>query len=55
MDFRPLQHVVDLEGANGSVTINEPSSRRRKGAIIRAMQTYIPEAKQDLLGNLAEW
>jgi len=29
-DFRSLQRVLDLEGTDHALTINEPGSRRRK-------------------------
>mgnify|MGYP006294551213 CR=1 FL=1 len=55
MDFRSLQRVLDLTGADRSITINEPSSRRRKQEIIRALKENIPEKKRYLIENLDAW
>jgi len=56
VDFRSLQKVVDLEGAEHSVTINEPGSRRRKTEILDALRQYVPEAKKSLFDVLdMEW
>ena len=57
IDFRSLQRVLELEGAEVSVTINEPGSRARKQKIRAALREYIPEAKRNLLDALEqeEW
>jgi hypothetical protein len=55
VDFRSLQKVVDLEGGEYSVTINEPGSRKRKVEILGALRQYAPEDKMDLINVLGEW
>ena len=51
VDFRRLQKVLDLEGAKGTlITINEPSSRRRKRRLIDALRQHAPER----IGSLVE-
>jgi len=55
VDFRSLQKVVDLEGAEFSVTINEPGSRKRKKEILDALRLYAPEDKMNLIEVLEEW
>ena len=48
IDFRTLQKVLELEGKEHSITINEPGSRKRKGEILDAMRRYTPESKKSL-------
>lgn len=55
VDFRSLQKVVDLEGGEHSVTINEPGSRKRKREILDALRLYAPEDKLDLIKELETW
>jgi len=55
VDFRSLQKVVDLEGGDYSVTINEPGSRKRKREILAALRSYAPEDKMHLIEALEEW
>jgi hypothetical protein len=56
VDFRNLQKVVDLEGSEHSVTINEPGSRKRKMEILDALRQHVPEAKKSLFNVLeVEW
>lgn len=52
VDFRKLQTVLDLEGEEHSVTINEPSSRKRKRQIVDAMRRFVPEEKKDLIRDI---
>jgi hypothetical protein len=47
--------VVDLEGGDYSVTINEPGSRKRKREILAALRSYAPEDKMHLIEALEEW
>ena len=54
VDFRSLQKVLKLEGAEVSVTINEPGSRARKQQIWAALREHLPEAKRNLLDAQAE-
>jgi hypothetical protein len=55
VDFRSLQKVVDLEGGEHSVTINEPGSRKRKKEILDALRLNAPEKKMHLIEELEEW
>jgi len=55
VDFRSLQKVVDLEGGENSVTINEPGSRKRKKEIVDALRLHSPEDKMHLIEELEEW
>ncbi len=56
VDFRSLQKVLDLEGAEHSVTINEPGSRARKLRILNALREHVPEAKKNLIRGIeGEW
>ena len=55
VDFRSLQKVVDLEGGEHSVTINEPGSRKRKKEILDALRRHAPEDKMHLVEELEEW
>jgi len=55
VDFRSLQKVVDLEGGDYSVTINEPGSRKRKRKILDALRLHAPVDKMDLIKELEEW
>jgi len=56
VDFRGLQKVLELEGADCSVTINEPSSRERKGRILNALILHAPEDKKALIERIEmEW
>jgi len=55
VDFRSLQKVVDLEGGEHSVTINEPGSRKRKREILDALRSFAPEDKMELIEALEEW
>ena len=52
VDFRKLQSVVDLEGDDIVITINEPGSRRRKAEILGALIRFAPENKQPLIRSL---
>ncbi len=55
-DSRNLQQVLDLEGAEHSVTINEPGSRKRKSKIMAALREHAPQAKKDLISSLeGQW
>ena len=54
-DFRSLQRVVDLEGDGWSLTINEPSSRARKQAIVEALRTHVPGSQRAQLEGLDGW
>jgi len=55
VDFRSLQKVVDLEGGEHSVTINEPGSRKRKKEILDALRLHAPKDKLDLIKVLEAW
>jgi hypothetical protein len=55
VDFRQLQQVVDLEGADRSITINEPTSRQRKLAILQALREHAPAPKRGILEALVGW
>ena len=55
VDFRKLQTVLDLEGAECALTINEPGSRSRKARIVDALREHAPEEKRDLLADLEGW
>ncbi len=56
VDFRSLQKVVELEGGEHSITINEPGSRKRKAEILKALRRHVPEAKRTLISSLdLEW
>jgi len=52
VDFRKLQTVLDLEGEGHTVTINEPSSRKRKRQVIDALRRFVPEEKNDLVRDI---
>jgi hypothetical protein len=52
VDFRKLQTVLDLEGAETSITINEPSSRKRKRQIMDALRRFAPEEKKELIRDI---
>jgi hypothetical protein len=56
VDFRKLQRVLDLEGAEVSLTINEPGSRQRKREILNTLLLYVPEGKKNLIKDVeVEW
>ncbi len=55
MDFRGLQKVLDLEGLEETITINEPGSRKLKNAIIDVLRRHAPPEKDGLLEMLEEW
>ena len=51
-----LQKVMELEGEDHSITINEPRSWKSKRAILDALRQYAPEAKRSLFTVLeGEW
>jgi hypothetical protein len=54
VDFRKLQNVLDLEGENVILTINEPASRTRKRKIMDAMRLHAPESKRPLIDDIEE-
>jgi hypothetical protein len=54
VDFRRLQKVLDLKGGGHSITINEPSSRRRKRELLEALRQYAPERVRSLIEGLGE-
>ncbi len=47
-DFRILQKVLELEGKELSITINEPGSRKRKRDILDVLRRYAPETQKSL-------
>ena len=47
-DFRILQKVLELEGKELSITINEPRSLKRKREILDALRRYAPETQKSL-------
>jgi hypothetical protein len=49
VDFRKLQNVLDLEGEEFSLTINEPASRARKRKILDSMRLHAPNSKRPLI------
>ena len=56
MDFRRIQRVLDLENGEGrGITINEPSSRRRKQMLRDAFERHMPESKQNLIRGIEKW
>jgi len=55
VDFRSLQRVLELKGGDRTVTINEPSSRRRKRAIVEALRNHAPPEKAALVDAVEEW
>jgi len=55
VDFRPLQTVLDLEGAGQTLTINEPRSRACKAAVTAALRRHAPEDRAGLLEVLRDW
>lgn len=55
VDFRDLQRVIDLQGAGRTLTINEPGSRARKGAIAQALRRHAPASKQRLVTLVDQW
>ncbi len=55
VDFRKLQKVVNLEGEERSITINEPGSPILKIEIRNLLSRYAPEAKKGLFEVLKEW
>ncbi len=56
LDFRKLQTVLDFEGEEISITMNEPSSRKRKRQILDALRLHVPESKKDLIRGIeGEW
>lgn len=54
-DFRSIQRVVDLEGAENGVTINEPTSRNRKQDLQKALRLHAPDSKRDLIKVMDTW
>lgn len=54
-DFRKLQRVLDLEGGENTVTINEPATRTRKQAVVDALLEHVPDEKRPLLGTIDQW
>ena len=55
VDFRGLQKVLDLVGTQEVLTINEPSSRKRKEAIVNAIKAHVPEWLDSRLAGLEQW
>lgn len=53
-DFRKLQRVLDLEGTEHSITVNEPSSRRRKRQLLDALRQHAPADARGLMEGLEE-
>jgi len=55
-DSRSLQTALELEGADHSITINEPGSGKRKMQILDALIRHVPDAKKDLIKSLGgQW
>lgn len=52
VDFRSLQKVVDLEGDDGCVTLNEPASRKRKALIVYELLEHAPADKKALIEEI---
>ena len=53
-DYRSLQRVVDLVSEERTITINRPSSRARRAAILGALRTHIPGDMEHLLEGIFE-
>jgi hypothetical protein len=54
-DFRSLQRVLELSGGDHTLTINEPTSRTRKRAIVAAFRSHVPPGKADLFDAVEKW
>jgi hypothetical protein len=52
VDFRKLQTVLELEGDDESIVINQPSSRSRKDRILSALLEHAPDTKRQLIEDL---
>ncbi len=52
VDFRKLQRVLDLEGDEVCVTLNEPASRKRKTSIVSELLEHAPEDKKALIEEI---
>lgn len=52
VDFRKLQRVLDLEGDEVCVTLNEPTSRERKTLIVYELLEYAPADKKALIEGI---
>ncbi len=55
VDFRSLQQVLELTGGDRTLTVNEPTSRRRKRAIVEALRTHAPPEKSALVDAVEGW
>jgi hypothetical protein len=51
-DFRKLQTVLDLEGDDVALTINEPSSGKRKRQILDLLLEHAPDDRKDLIRSV---
>jgi hypothetical protein len=49
VDFRKLQTVLDLEGDEVALTINEPPFRRRKRKLLDLLLEHAPEDRKELI------
>jgi len=52
VDFRKLQRVLDLEGEEVCVTLNEPATRERKTTIVNTLLAHAPEDKKTLIEEI---
>lgn len=55
-DFRPLEKTLELEGDGVTLTIHQPTTQKRKRAILSALTTLAPEDKKNWFEKLpASW
>ena len=54
-DFQSLQRILSLESDDIAITINQPSSRRRKRIIIHNIKQYAPQEKCGIIKDLDKW
>ncbi|MCP4898732.1 MAG: hypothetical protein GY906_17315, partial [bacterium] len=54
-DYRALQRVLEIEGENTSITINQPTSAKRKASILVALLEHIPAGLRHLLEVADDW
>lgn len=52
VDFRKLQTVLELEGEEAAIAINQPTSRRRRQRILAALLEHAPPAQRPLIEAL---